>query len=64
MILYLAKDEYEKDYYIGRLEYLKNQRNQIIEIDKKAKERFEIFIKEMQWALFPNLVTMVGNMHI
>lgn len=60
--LYLAKDEYEKDYHIGkygylRLEYLKNHkkadytimfmegslRKYIVDTDKQAKERFNLF---------------------
>ena len=64
--LYLEKEDYEKDYQIGkyvhlRLEYLKNHkkaeyiimfmnktlRKHIVEIDKQAKERFEILMKQM-----------------
>lgn len=63
--LYLARDEYEKDYHIGkyghlRLEYLKNHkkveytimfmenslRKHIVDTDKKAKERFEVLMKQ------------------
>ena len=64
--LYLAEDEYEKNYHIGkyghlRLEYLKKHkkadytimfmdgtlRKHIIDIDKQAKERFEMLMNQM-----------------
>ncbi len=64
--LYLEKEDYEKDYIIGkyghlRLEYLKNHkkaeytimfmnktlRKHIVEVDKQAKIRFEILMKQM-----------------
>ena len=63
--LYLAEDEYEKDYQIGkyghlRLEYLKSQkkaeytilfmnctlRKHIVEIDKQAKKRVDLLMKQ------------------
>ena len=64
--LYLEKEDYERDYIIGkyghlRLEYLKKHkkseytimfmnktlRKHIVEIDKQAKKRFEILMKQM-----------------
>ena len=64
--LYLAKDEYEKNYHIGkyghlRLEYLKKHkkadytimfvdgtlRKHIVDIDKQAKSRYDILMKQM-----------------
>lgn len=64
--LYLAEDEYEKNYHIGkyghlRLEYLKKHkkadytimlldgvlRKHSIDIDKQAKARYDILMKQM-----------------
>lgn len=64
--LYLAENEYEKNYHIGkyghlRLEYLKKHkkadytimfmdgtlRKHIVEIDKQAKQSFDILMKQM-----------------